>query len=119
MMLGAPEAAEQPAEDNPLTHLRAGLTLIEHELIALDSLKLPRFLQMQVFVWPFLLLGGGVAGALGTQTSIGWTGAGIAGAVAALGSGIGAWIGLAGLARPRGAPCRPAAQGGHRRRTID
>ncbi|MGO9922316.1 MAG: FtsK/SpoIIIE domain-containing protein [Isosphaeraceae bacterium] len=109
---GAPEAAEQPAEDNPLTHLRAGLTLIEHELIALDSLKLPRFLQMQVFVWPFLLLGGGVAGALGTQTSIGWTGAGIAGAVAALGSGIGAWIGLAGLARPRAlrhaAPLRKA-----------
>jgi len=108
----AAAAPEQPAEDNPLTHLRADLTLIEHELVALDTLKLPRFLQIQVFLWPFLLLGGAVAGALGTQTSIGWTGAGIAGAVAALASGIGAWIGLAKMARPRvvrhAAPLRKA-----------
>ncbi len=88
-------------EDNPLTHLRAGLTQIEHELIALDSLKLPRFMQIQVFVWPFLLLGGGIAGALGTQTPIGWTGAGIVGGVVAVASAIGAWIGLAKIAKPR------------------
>ncbi len=52
-----PRPPNSPPEDNPLTHLRAGLTRIEDELIALDALKLPKFLQIQIFLWPFLLLG--------------------------------------------------------------
>ncbi len=114
------EAAEQPTEDNPLTHLRAGLTVIEDELIALDSLKLLRFLQMQVFLWPFLLLGGGVAGCAWDSDldRLDWR-------LHRRGRRGPGWRDR-GLDRPgedgpaaRAAPCRPAAQGGRRRRASD
>ena len=51
---------DQPAGDDPLSRLRIDLARIEEDLHALDALKLPKFLQPQNFVWPFLLLGGGV-----------------------------------------------------------
>ncbi len=94
------ETPEQPAGDDPLSRLRGDLTWIEEELAALDALKLPKFLQLQNVIWPFLLLGGAVAGALGALTPVGWTVAAIAGAVAAIGAGIGGYLGLASMARP-------------------
>src|SRR5207248_2493673 len=97
----APEAPDQPAEDNPLTRLRADLTRIEHELLALDALKLPKFLQIQNLLWPALLLGGAAAGALGALTPVGWTVACVVGAIVALGAGIGAYVGLGSMARPQ------------------
>ena len=57
-------------------------------------------MQFQNVIWPFLLLGGAVAGALGALTPVGWTVAAIAGAVAAIGAGIGGYLGLASMARP-------------------
>src|SRR5262249_47115693 len=77
----ASEPPEQPAEDNPLTRLRADLAKIEHELLALDALKLPKFLQIQNLLWPALLLGAAAAGALGALTPVGWVVAGVVGAV--------------------------------------
>ncbi len=95
------EAPELPTGDDPLSRLRLDLIRMVDDLAALDALKLPKFLQPQTFVWPFLLLGGGIAAALGTQTAIGWTGAGIAGGIAAIGAGVGAYLGLASMAKPR------------------
>src|SRR5262249_48167896 len=42
------EVSNQPAEDNPLSHLRTGLAHIEQELLALDALRIPKLLQIQV-----------------------------------------------------------------------
>ncbi len=95
-----PAEPAAPPPDNPLTHLRANLTRIEDSRLGLEALKLPKFLEMQSFIWPFLFLGAAVAGGLGLGTPVGWTVAGIAGGVAAIGSGIGAWIGLSKMARP-------------------
>ena len=53
-----------------------------------------------MFVWPFLLLAGGLIAGLGLGTGIGWTPAAIVGVVAGLAAGIGAYIGLAKMARP-------------------
>ena len=73
---------------------------IDDDLVALAALKLPKFLRIDSFIWPFLFLGAAVAAGLGFGTPVGWTTAGIAGAVAALAAGIGARIGLNSLARP-------------------
>ncbi len=100
-----PVAADTPPPEiddetsNPLTRLQAMLVQIEEEFFAAVGLKLPRFLRPEAFIWPFLLLGAGVAGGLGTV--IGWTPAGIVGGVAAIAAGVGGWIGLSGVARPR------------------
>ncbi|MGP0068848.1 MAG: hypothetical protein ACLQGP_35270 [Isosphaeraceae bacterium] len=91
------EKTDQPPGDDPLSRLRIDLTHIEEELHALDALKLPKFLQPQNFVWPFLLLGGVAAG--GAFSATGPIGAGIAGGVVAIGSGVGAYLGLASKAR--------------------
>ena len=49
---------ESPPPSDPLQSLQALTTRIEEEVIALAALKLPKFLRPDVFVWPFLLLGG-------------------------------------------------------------
>ena len=112
---GTSATPDQPAGDDPLSRLRIDLTHIEEELHALDALKLPKFLQPQNFVWPFLLLGGVVGG--GSFAAIGPIGAGIAGGVAAIGAGVGSYLGLASKARLNvTAPCRPAPEVARRRR---
>ena len=87
---------EAPAD--PLVNLQTLTNHIEEELIALEALKLPKFLRPDVFVWPFLLLGGGLIGGLGIV--IGWIPAAIVGVVAAVAAAIGARIALVGMARP-------------------
>jgi DNA segregation ATPase FtsK/SpoIIIE, S-DNA-T family len=94
------EAPEQPEDKSPLGALRKICAGIDDELIALEALKLPKFLRMDVFVWPFLLLAGGVIAGLGLGTGVGWTPAAIAGVVAGVGAGVGAYIGLAKMGRP-------------------
>ena len=69
-------------------------------MIALEALRLPKFLRIDVFVWPFVILGAAVAAGLGLGTGIGWTPAAIVGLVAGLAAGIGAYIGLSKTARP-------------------
>ena len=78
---------KQPADTTPLGTLQGLLTRIEEHLIALDALKLPKFLKIDTFIWPWLLLGGGVAAGLGFGTPVGWTTAGIVGGV--VGRGVG------------------------------
>jgi hypothetical protein len=87
-----------PVPTDPLGKLQALNTQIEEALLALEALKLPKFLRMEMFVWPFLFLAGGIIGGLGTV--IGWTPAAIVGAVVGLAAAIGAWIALAGKAKP-------------------
>ena len=90
-----PEAtAEVPEDTTPLGALHKISARIDESLVVLESLKLPKFLRMDVFVWPFLLLAAGVIGGLGLGAGVGWTTAAIAGVVAGLGAGIGAYIGL-------------------------
>jgi len=92
------KAVEEAPATDPLVNLQALTTHIEEELIALEALKLPKFLRPDVFVWPFLLLGGGLIGGLGLV--IGWTAAAVVGVVVAVAAAIGAYIALAGMARP-------------------
>jgi hypothetical protein len=91
--------AERP-EDNPLITLQNIRARLEEELISLEKLKLPKFLRIDVFIWPFLILGTVVGIALGITGVTGWMPAAIAGAVAAVAGAIGARIGLVALARP-------------------
>jgi hypothetical protein len=93
-------APEERPEETPLVTLQNIRARLEEELIALGALKLPKFLRIDVFLWPFLILGAGVAVALGITRTTGWTPAVIAGAVAAIAAAIGARIGLVALARP-------------------
>ena len=86
-------------------------------MIALEALKLPKFLQIDIFVWPFLLLAAGVAGGLGASP-VGWTVAAIVGAVAGIGAGIGAYLGLFNMARPGVVKHAARAQGDRRRRSL-
>jgi hypothetical protein len=92
--------SEQPAGDNPLATLQKITARIHEELIALDALKLPKFLRIDIFIWPFLILGGAVTAALGLGTSAGWTTAAIAGLVVAVVAAVGARLGLLAVARP-------------------
>ena len=92
-------------------------TRIDEELIALEALRLPKFLRIDVFVWPFLLLAVGLIAGLGLGTGVGWTPAAIVGVVAGLAAGIGAYIGTGEDGSPqRGAPCRAIAEGDRRGR---
>ncbi|MFI5455548.1 MAG: FtsK/SpoIIIE domain-containing protein [Isosphaerales bacterium] len=95
----APTAGDQPDLD-PLASLQKITTRIDEEVIALDVLKLPKFLRIDVFIWPFLILGGAVAVALGMGTPVGWPTAAIAGVIAAVGAAVGARFGLVAMARP-------------------
>ena len=46
----------QPEDTTPLGALRTICTRLDSDLIALEALRLPKFLRIDVFVWPFLLL---------------------------------------------------------------
>ena len=76
------------------------------QLIALDALKLPKFLKIDTFIWPFLLLGGAVAAGLGFGTSVGWTDGGNRGGRRSLWHRASApTSGLSSMAKPK---CRTA-----------
>ncbi len=94
------ETAEPPIEQTPLLTLQSLRAQIEEHLVALLELRLPKFLKIDNFIWPWLLLGGAVAAGLGFGTGVGWVIAGIVGAVAAVGAGIGAYLGFSSMARP-------------------
>jgi DNA segregation ATPase FtsK/SpoIIIE, S-DNA-T family len=96
----AAEGGEAAVEETPLARLQNFCTTIDDELVALTSLKLPKFLRIDVFMWPFLLLAGGIAAGLGIGTPVGWTTAAIVGVVAGVAAGIGSYIGLAKIAKP-------------------
>jgi hypothetical protein len=96
----APKTPEQQPDDGPLGVLQKLTGRIGDEVSALDALKLPKFLRIDIFIWPFLILGGAVAAGVGLGTSAGWITAGIAGLVAAVAAAIGARLGLVSLARP-------------------
>ncbi len=96
----AADAAEAPVEQTPLVKLQTLRASIEDHLISLVALRLPRFLKIDNFIWPWLLLGGAAAAGLGLGTPVGWTTAGIVGGVVAIASGVGAYLGLSSLARP-------------------
>ena len=69
----AAETPEEPEDTTPLGALRKIGARIDEELIALEALKLPKFLRIDVFVWPFLLLAVGLIAGLGLGTGVGWT----------------------------------------------
>jgi DNA segregation ATPase FtsK/SpoIIIE, S-DNA-T family len=100
----SPEAAgpagspEDDPDATPIDKLQKICTFLGDELVALESLRLPKFLRMDVFIWPVLLLGAAVVG--GLFTVIGLTPAAIVGGVVAVAAGIGGYLGLAKLARP-------------------
>ena len=84
---------------------------IDDELIALEALKLPKFLRIDVFVWPFLFLAGGVIAGLGLGTASAGRRPRSSGVVAGVAAGIGAYIGLSNDGAPRrgrAMPCRCA-----------
>jgi hypothetical protein len=95
------EAPEQPPDDDPFSRLRHILDRVDEELVQLTDLKLPQFLRIEVFLWPFLILGLAVFGALLGLAGLGLAPAAIAGAVVAIAAAIGARIGLGTLARPQ------------------
>jgi len=98
---GPPETSEtpdEPVDTTPLGTLRATSSKIDDAVLAIEALKLPKFLRIDVFIWPFLLLALVLIGGLGTV--IGWTAAAILGVVVGVAAGIGAYIGLSKLARP-------------------
>ncbi|HLH27900.1 MAG TPA: hypothetical protein VKW77_03230, partial [Acidimicrobiales bacterium] len=97
----AAAAAAAAAEDNPLNRLRGHLAHIEEEIIALNELKLPKLAQISTLIWPFLILGGAIAGGLAIGANMGWTVGGVAGGVVAVAGTIGAWLGLSSMARPQ------------------
>jgi hypothetical protein len=98
----APEGAEEtpPVDTSPAGAVRAICARIDEGIVGLEALKLPKFLRLDVFVWPFLLLTAAIVGGLGAGLGVGWTAAAIVGGVVGLGSGIGAYIGLSKSARP-------------------
>jgi DNA segregation ATPase FtsK/SpoIIIE, S-DNA-T family len=108
---GAP-AADQPEDTSPAGALRTICARIDEELIALEALRLPKFLRIDVFVWPFLLLAVGLIAGLGLGTGVGWVPAAVVGVVVSLAAGIGAYIALSKMARPsivhHAAPMRKA-----------
>ena len=97
---GGAETAEPPVEQTPLVELQGLRASLEDHLIGLDALKLPKFLKIDNFIWPWLFLGAAVAAGLGFGTGVGWTIAGIVGGVVAVASGVGAYLGLSSVARP-------------------
>ena len=95
-----PERPQNSPKTRPLGTLHKICARIDDELIAIESLKLPKFLRMDVFVWPFLLLAGGLSPAWGWAPRLAgprprsrdWS--------SALAAGIGAYISLSKMARP-------------------
>ncbi len=105
--LTAPEQPSEPADPNAtdpgeksqVTTLQEAIKRADEELLALEKLKLPSFLVIKNFIWPFLLLGMILTGGLGLV--IGWVGGAIAGVVIAVAVAVGSKIGLSKLARSR------------------
>ncbi len=93
------EGAEPGDEPTKLGTLQEIVKKADEELAALEALKLPNFLRISNFIWPFLLLAGVLGGGLGLV--LGWPiGIGV-GVVAAVAAGVGTHIGLTKTARPR------------------
>jgi DNA segregation ATPase FtsK/SpoIIIE, S-DNA-T family len=96
-----PQATTPGPDDDPLTWLRHHLGRCDEALLALDALKLPKLLRIEVLFWPSVILGLAVFGSLLGLTQVGLVPAGIAGAISAVGVGVGARFGLGTLARPQ------------------
>ena len=91
--------ATDPGETSRVSTLQQAVKRADDELLALEKLGIPSFLQLQNFIWPFLILGLLSMGGLGL--AIGWIGGAIAGVVIAVAAAVGSRVGLAKLARPR------------------
>jgi hypothetical protein len=87
-----------PDDLSQVTALQEAIKRADLELVALEKLNLPGFLQIQNFIWPFLILGLGLVVGLGM--AMGWVSGGILGAALAVAAAIGSYIGLGKLARP-------------------
>jgi hypothetical protein len=88
-------------QDDPATWLHYYLDRSELALVALDALKLPKLLRIEVLLWPSLLVGLAVFGALVGLAHLGMIPSAIAGAIAAAALGVGARFGLGTLAHPQ------------------
>jgi hypothetical protein len=86
-------------EPSKVVTLQESVRHADEALVALHSLGLASFLQLQNFVWPFLLLGIVLTVALGL--SVNWAIGAIVGIGLALAAGVGSYFGLAKLARPK------------------
>jgi DNA segregation ATPase FtsK/SpoIIIE, S-DNA-T family len=98
------EALSTP--ENPIEALQEAIKASEEHLGPVNKLFLPKFLALDAFIWPFLLLAGALAYPLGT--SLGWgPGAGVASGLA-VAAAIGVYIGLSKVARKQVARVYPA-----------
>ena len=98
----APAITPESAPDDPIEALQAKIPIADEKLTPLEKLFLPKFLAPSTFIWPFLLLGLGLAYPLATSIDV-KIGAGIAAGVA-IALAIGVWIALAKVARRQLAP---------------
>ncbi len=106
----APPKAEPvpPVHELPIEALDAALVRIGEEVKPVDALFLPKFLAPQAFIWPFLLLAGGLAYVFAETARLGWkVGPGIAAGLA-IAAAVGAFIALAKVARKKVAHVQPA-----------
>ena len=112
--------AEPPAELTPLVSLQGLRASTEEHRIAIEALKLPKFLKVDSFIWPWLLLGGGAAAGLGFGVpALGWTTAANRRGRGRGGLGSGRLPGLQLNGPPqRGQAQRPLAAGPGRRRAA-
>ncbi|MDG3004692.1 FtsK/SpoIIIE domain-containing protein [Paludisphaera mucosa] len=95
-LLAPPEPKGDPTK---LDLLQEVVRKIDEELLALESLKLPNFLKISNFIWPFLLLGA-AAGAGGWFATGNPTVAGVAAVAVAAASGAAAFVMLRKAAQP-------------------
>src|SRR5208283_1045160 len=93
-----PDAVD-PGEAAQVRSLQQAVKRADDELLALEKLSIPSFLQLQNFIWPFLILGLLLIAGLGL--AIGWIGGAIAGLIIAVAVAVGSRVGLTKLARPR------------------
>ncbi|WP_422930534.1 FtsK/SpoIIIE domain-containing protein [Singulisphaera sp. PoT] len=96
---GENQEAPEPKESSPLSQLIDVLKKADEQLEPLNTLKLPKFLRPQQFIWPFVVLGAVLAGGLAFGANLGLPiGAG-AGVVIAIVVAVGIRSWLSGLAR--------------------
>ena len=114
------EATDHPTGDDPLSRLRIDLIRMEEDLHGPGRPQAP-----QVLAAPELRLAVPAPRRRRCRRlrtvgrAIGPIGAGIAGGVAAIGAGVGAYLGLASMAKlTRQAPCRPAPEDARGRRAA-
>jgi hypothetical protein len=94
------EPASEPAAqvaDDPFPTLQALLVQAEEQLVPLVKLSLPRFLKLQQFVWPFLVLG--LAAAYPAGVALGWKIGPTVDAAVVVATALGFWFWLASIAR--------------------